>query len=108
MARGRLMQALPSGGAMVAVQGVEDEFADVLSDRVSVAAVNGPDSVVLAGAEAEVLEIAEMFGAMGRRTSRLRVSHAFHSALMEPMLEEFERVLGTLSWGLRGFLWCRR
>ncbi|WP_376772737.1 SDR family NAD(P)-dependent oxidoreductase [Streptomyces zagrosensis] len=99
VARGRLMQALPAGGAMVAVQGAEDEFTDVLSDRVSVAAVNGPDSVVLAGDETEVLEIAEMFGAMGRRTSRLRVSHAFHSSLMEPMLAEFEQVLGTLVWG---------
>ncbi|MEK8173578.1 acyltransferase domain-containing protein [Streptomyces sp. M19] len=107
MARGRLMQALPTGGAMVAVEAGEDEVAGLLSEWVSIAAVNSPGSLVLSGAEDEVARVVEVFAGRGRRTSWLRVSHAFHSALMEPMLEEFERVLGTLSWGFRGFLWCR-
>ncbi|MET9418364.1 type I polyketide synthase, partial [Streptomyces klenkii] len=97
-ARARLMQALPSGGAMVAVQAAEDEVAARLVDGVSVAAVNGPQSVVLAGDEAEVLRIAEGFAAEGRKTQRLPVSHAFHSALMEPMLEDFRRVAEGLSF----------
>ncbi|WP_421111527.1 type I polyketide synthase, partial [Streptomyces sp. NEAU-S77] len=97
-ARGRLMQELPSGGAMVAVQAGEAEIAEFMTDRVSIAAINSPESVVISGDEDEVLAVAETYAAMGRRTSRLRVSHAFHSVLMEPMLEEFERVLAGLTW----------
>ncbi|MES4909144.1 type I polyketide synthase [Streptomyces sp. NPDC000395] len=96
-ARGRLMQALPSGGAMVALQAAEEEVASHLGERVSVAAVNGPRSVVVAGDEAAVLDVAARFAGQGRRTRRLTVSHAFHSALMEPMLEEFARVVRGLS-----------
>ncbi|WP_446557877.1 type I polyketide synthase [Streptomyces eurocidicus] len=97
-ARARLMQALPTGGAMVAVQAPEAEVAARLVDGVSIAAVNGPESVVLAGDEAEVLRIAEGFAAEGRKTRRLSVSHAFHSPLMDPMLDDFRRVVEGLSF----------
>ncbi|MET9826557.1 type I polyketide synthase [Streptomyces sp. NPDC006349] len=90
-ARGRLMQALPEGGAMVAVEAAEDEIRPLLTDAVSIAAVNGPTSVVVSGATEEVEAVAGHFTALGRRTSRLNVSHAFHSPLMEPMLETFRR-----------------
>src|SRR5205085_7757415 len=88
-ARARLMQALPVGGAMVAVEAAESEVAARLVDGVSLAAVNGPKSVVIAGDETEVLRIAEELAAEGRKTQRLSVSHAFHSPLMDPMLEDF-------------------
>ncbi|NEB35948.1 type I polyketide synthase [Streptomyces sp. SID14515] len=93
-ARGRLMQALPEGGAMVAIRAAEAEVLPLLDDRVSLAAVNGPDSVVVAGHEESVLAVAAQF----TETKRLRVSHAFHSALMEPMLSEFERVLTAVDF----------
>ncbi|MER7972977.1 type I polyketide synthase, partial [Streptomyces sp. NPDC096080] len=97
-ARARLMQELPSGGAMVAVQATEAEIADRLTDGIALAAVNGPDSVVVAGDEAEVLALAAEFTAEGRKTSRLSVSHAFHSALMDPMLDAFRAVAEGLTY----------
>ncbi|MEU9356441.1 beta-ketoacyl synthase N-terminal-like domain-containing protein, partial [Streptomyces griseoloalbus] len=97
-ARGRLMQALPAGGAMVAVEATEAEVLPHLTDEVSVAAVNGPSSVVVSGVEAAVEAVAEVFRELGRRTSRLRVSHAFHSPLMEPMLDDFRTVVEGLSF----------
>ncbi|MFF7636307.1 type I polyketide synthase [Kitasatospora sp. NPDC008050] len=97
-ARGRLMQALPPGGAMLAVQATEDEVRPVLGASVSIAAVNGPTSVVVSGAREAVDAIRVRFEQQGRRTSRLRVSHAFHSPLMDPMLEAFRAVLAGLSF----------
>ncbi|WP_157126410.1 type I polyketide synthase, partial [Nocardia mikamii] len=95
-ARGRLMQALPAGGAMVAVGASEADVLPLLSAGVSVAAVNGPSSVVLSGIEADVLAVADMCSGRGWRTKRLRVSHAFHSALMEPMLTEFASAISAV------------
>ncbi|MEU7755022.1 type I polyketide synthase [Micromonospora sp. NPDC049171] len=95
-ARGRLMQALPAGGAMVAVEATEDEVRPRLTAGVDLAAINGPAAVVISGPEPAVLELAEAFRAAGHRTRRLSVSHAFHSALMEPMLQEFHAVVAGL------------
>ncbi len=101
VARGRLMQALPTGGAMIAVQASEAEVVTLLDEQpaVSLAAVNGPSSVVLAGAVADVEQVAATLAAAGRWTRRLRVSHAFHSALMAPMLHEFRQVVAGLTFG---------
>ncbi|MET9795423.1 type I polyketide synthase [Nocardiopsis alba] len=95
-ARGRLMQALPSGGVMASVDASEERVREAIvscGGGVDVAAVNGPVSVVISGVEESVAEVESVLSADGCRVRRLRVSHAFHSVLMEPMLEEFERVL---------------
>jgi acyl transferase domain-containing protein/acyl carrier protein len=97
-ARGRLMQGLPAGGAMVAVQASEDEVLPLLTERVSIAALNGPASVVIAGDEDAAVEIAASFEAQGRKTKRLTVSHAFHSPRMDGMLEAFRQVAQGLSY----------
>ncbi|MEW1634665.1 type I polyketide synthase [Streptomyces sp. NPDC093801] len=97
-ARGRLMQALPPGGAMVAVAVGEEEAAELLGDGVELAAVNGPASVVLSGEEAAVLAAAAVMRERGHKTKRLAVSHAFHSARMEPMLAEFAAELAGVAW----------
>ncbi|WP_417811032.1 type I polyketide synthase, partial [Streptomyces goshikiensis] len=95
-ARGRLMQALPSGGVMIAVQASEEEVLPLLTDRVSIAAVNGPRSVVVAGDEDAAVAVAEAFP--DRKSKRLTVSHAFHSPHMDGMLDEFRAVVVGLSF----------
>ncbi|WP_344318191.1 type I polyketide synthase, partial [Streptomyces javensis] len=97
-ARGRLMQALPAGGAMIAVQASEDEVAPLLSERVSIAALNGPSSVVIAGDEDAAVAIASGFEERGRKTKRLTVSHAFHSPRMDGMLDAFREVAQGLTY----------
>ncbi|WP_326565379.1 type I polyketide synthase [Amycolatopsis rhabdoformis] len=95
-ARAKLMQALPAGGAMVALQATEDEVTPHLTAQVSIAAINGPDSVVLSGTKAEVTAVVAHFA--GRKSTKLKVSHAFHSPLMEPMLAEFAAVAKKLTY----------
>ncbi|MFD7916842.1 type I polyketide synthase, partial [Streptomyces sp. NPDC059752] len=96
-ARGRLMQALPSGGVMIAVQASEDEVLPLLTDRVSIAAVNGPRSVVIAGDADAAAAVVEALA--DRKSKRLTVSHAFHSPHMDGMLEDFRQVVAGLSFG---------
>ncbi|WP_405792566.1 SDR family NAD(P)-dependent oxidoreductase [Streptomyces sp. NBC_01506] len=95
-ARGRLMDGLAVGGVMVALEVSEAEVLPWLGAGVSLAAVNGPKSVVVSGEASAVDEVVARFA--GRRARRLRVSHAFHSPLMEPMLEEFRGVVEGLTF----------
>ena len=100
-ARGRLMGALPEGGATVSLQSSEQEVLEAIEGfdgRVSLAAVNGPYSVVVSGDEAAVLDLAGVWQERGRKAKRLLVAHAFHSAWMDGMLEEFANVAHGLSF----------
>ncbi|WTU47854.1 acyltransferase domain-containing protein [Streptomyces sp. NBC_00057] len=98
-ARARLMQALPAGGAMVAVQAAEEEVLPLLQDdRVAIAAVNGPRATVVSGDEEAVISVAEQVELLGRKTRRLTVSHAFHSPRMDGMLEEFREIAAGLTY----------
>ncbi|GAA3155878.1 type I polyketide synthase [Nonomuraea roseoviolacea] len=101
-ARGRLMQQVTTPGAMVAVAAGEDEIRPSLAGLehlVSVAAVNGPGSVVLSGDADACLAVAGRWQELGRRTRRLPVSHAFHSPLMEPVLDAFAAELAAVRFG---------
>jgi myxalamid-type polyketide synthase MxaB len=99
--RGRLMNALPAGGTMAAVFAPEADVASLVerfADRVSVAAVNGPESVVIAGEAAAVESILAELKGRGVRSQPLKVSHAFHSPLMEPMLDEFTAIAAKITF----------
>ncbi|MFI9389227.1 beta-ketoacyl synthase N-terminal-like domain-containing protein, partial [Kutzneria sp. NPDC052558] len=99
--RARLMQELPANGAMLAVEAAESDVRPLIAERVDqidIAAVNGPRAVVLSGGTTALAEIETLLTAGGVRCRRLRVSHAFHSPLMEPMLAEFRSVLDTLDY----------
>ncbi|MET8429797.1 type I polyketide synthase [Nocardia sp. NPDC004860] len=102
-ARARLMDGLPAGGAMVAVEAAEDEVLAAIAAAeatatVSVAAVNGPRAVVISGPKGIVSEVSGCLSAAGRRVKRLAVSHAFHSAAMDPVLDEFREVVASLTF----------
>jgi acyl transferase domain-containing protein/NADPH:quinone reductase-like Zn-dependent oxidoreductase/NAD(P)-dependent dehydrogenase (short-subunit alcohol dehydrogenase family)/SAM-dependent methyltransferase/acyl carrier protein len=93
-ARGRLMQSLVPGGSMAAVYGPEAVVAAAIAESrlpVSIAAVNGPVQTVISGAVAAVEALGTRLGADGLKVTRLPVSHAFHSALVDPVLAAFER-----------------
>jgi acyl transferase domain-containing protein len=98
-ARGRLMQALPHDGAMFAVRTAEARVAPLLEpfrEVASIAAVNGPNDVVISGQTRALESIAAALTDQGVHVQRLNVSHAFHSPLMEPMLEEFAAVASAV------------
>ncbi|WP_345941105.1 beta-ketoacyl synthase N-terminal-like domain-containing protein, partial [Streptomyces sp. SID4917] len=100
-ARGRLMESARTGGAMIAIEAEEAELAAGLAlhpGLLSVAAVNGPTSLVISGDEDAAEQVAEHWRALGRRTRRLQVSHAFHSPHMDDVLDEFLAVARGLTF----------
>ncbi|MBA3886447.1 MAG: SDR family NAD(P)-dependent oxidoreductase, partial [Acidobacteria bacterium] len=98
-ARGRLMQALPAGGGMTSIMAPEARVLQAiagLEDLVAIAAINGPEQIVISGDAEAVAGVAARFQAEGVKTRALVVSHAFHSPLMRPMLAEYETVLRSV------------
>ena len=108
--RGRLMEQLPDGGEMVAVMASEEQVKQLIAPyieqvplakpAVGIAAINGPQSVVISGAAEAIRTVKEILEAEGIKTKQLQVSHAFHSPLMEPMLKEFETVANQITYNL--------
>lgn len=99
--RGRLMQALPPGGEMVSVMASEQQIATLIqpyAQDISIAAINGPESVVISGRGEAINAVCITLEASGIKTKKLNVSHAFHSPLMEPMLASFEKVVQQVSF----------
>ncbi|MEU5987374.1 SDR family NAD(P)-dependent oxidoreductase [Spirillospora sp. NPDC047418] len=99
-ARARLMQAAPATGAMIAIEAGEAELRECIGDdgQADIAAVNAPAATVISGADDVVSKIATFWRAEGRRTTRLRVSHAFHSRDMDGALDDFRRVARTVAF----------
>ena len=100
-ARARLMQALPEGGAMAAVLADENTVAKIIAQaapQAAIAALNGLKNTVISGRAEDVAACVEAFAMADIRTVPLKVSHAFHSALMEPMMEEFGRVAAEITY----------
>ncbi|MFF7638684.1 type I polyketide synthase, partial [Kitasatospora sp. NPDC008050] len=99
--RARLMQNLPTGGTMIAIQATEEEITPHLTNHThhaSIAAINTPDNLVISGDTTTITTIANHFANQGRTTKQLPVSHAFHSPLMHPILDDFHKVAQTLTY----------
>ena len=99
--RARLMQELPSGGAMAAVFAEERIVRQAIAaypSQLSIAAINGPANVVVSGVDSVLSDVLESLAQQGIKSRRLTVSHAFHSPLMDPMLDDFERVAATIQY----------
>ena len=99
--RGQLMQKLPSGGQMVSIMASESQVKEAIKEyisQVTIAAVNGPESIVISGESAAIANICSLLESEGFKTKQLQVSHAFHSPLMEPMLTEFEAVAKEITY----------
>jgi acyl transferase domain-containing protein/acyl-CoA synthetase (AMP-forming)/AMP-acid ligase II/pimeloyl-ACP methyl ester carboxylesterase len=101
--RGKLMQALTDRGEMVAVFATEAQVKEViqpLASKISIAAINSPQNIVISG-EAEAIEKAiALFASLDIKTRQLNVSHAFHSPLMQPMLAEFTKIANEITYSL--------
>ncbi len=98
-ARGKLMGELPEGGAMLAIEATEPETLESIEGReaeLSLAAVNGPKACVISGDEKAIDQLETRWQEQDRKTKRLQVSHAFHSPLIEPMLDGFSEVVSSL------------
>ncbi|MDJ0534008.1 MAG: alpha/beta fold hydrolase [Xenococcaceae cyanobacterium MO_207.B15] len=101
--RSKLMQALPQNGDMFAVLADEATINEVIKpyqDTVSVAAINGEQNIVISGDTVAVREIISKLDSKGIKSKQLTVSHAFHSPLMQPMLEDFKQVAQSISYSL--------
>ena len=99
--RGRLMQALPSGGQMAALFSDQQHVEEILSSyegQVSIAAINGPQNIVISGEKSSVQAITGILADQGIKSQLLTVSHAFHSHLMEPMLSDFEKIAAGINY----------
>jgi len=99
--RGRMMQVMPRNGEMVSLQTSEERVISAIAndtDDVSIAAINGPRSIVISGKSETIRRISDMLKNEGVKVKKLEVSHAFHSPLMEPMLADFEKTLNSVSF----------
>ncbi|MDB9517354.1 SDR family NAD(P)-dependent oxidoreductase [Roseofilum reptotaenium CS-1145] len=99
--RGRLMQQLPPGGEMVSLLASESQVREAIGEdvsKVTIAAINGPESVVISGESGAIATLCSKLASQGIKTKPLQVSHAFHSPLMEPMLAEFEAVAQEVTY----------
>lgn len=98
--RGRLMQDIQSAGAMLAIEAKEAEVMETLAgldDRISMAAINAPNSIVISGDRKDILSLAEIWKARGARTTRLNVSHAFHSPHIASIVSDLHALASSIT-----------
>ncbi|MEO1682708.1 MAG: SDR family NAD(P)-dependent oxidoreductase [Cyanobacteria bacterium J06631_12] len=101
--RGRLMQALPTGGKMLSILATPEQVEAWIAPyegKVSIATINGPSSLVISGEGEAVSAIAASLTGQNIKNKFLAVSHAFHSPLMEPMVRDFEAIAKSITYSV--------